>query len=418
VWAIVARAIKAPGSRHAIFRKHGVAVKQSIGQDTFPKVMELAFPDVGYKYHAQDGYISLWTHDDKGGERTHSEIWLSGLDDKERVDKVLGKEYATIYLNEASEINYPSFVTVMSRLAQVAENEYDGGTLAQKCYVDLNPTTKAHWTYRLFVDGVEPESQKRVPEGKYVYGVANPKDNLTNLDVNYVDSLEAMPERQRKRFFDGEFTADVDEALWKRRDIQRTYEATPDMVRVVVALDPAVSTEIGSDETGIVVCGVDADGNGYVLDDASGRYAPDEWARIAINLYKHWDADRIIGEANQGGDMIEAVLRAREAAVSYEAVRATRGKFVRAEPVAALYERKKVYHVGEFDALEDQMTSFTVDFDRKAQGYSPDRVDALVWGFTSLFPKMTNNVGRKRIQDAIAAGRYTQAPINDPLAGL
>lgn len=421
VYAIVCRCLMAPGSRHVIFRRHGVAVKQSIGQDTFPKVMDLAFPGVEYKIHMQEGYIEVWNYDTTGKRLPASEIWLAGLEDKDRVDKVLGKEYATIYLNEASEISYGSYSTVMTRLAQVVENTKTKQPLKQKCYADLNPTTKAHWTYKLFVQGIEPISQKRVIAGDYVYGVANPTDNHENLDKRYIRALQDMPEKQRKRFFDGEFTADVEEALWRRDSLQRMYENTPKLARVVVAIDPAVSNEIGSDETGIIVAGIDDDGSGYVLEDASGRYSPEEWARVSINLFKSYDADRVVAEVNQGGDMVETVLRAHEANLPYRAVRATRGKFVRAEPIAALYERKKVYHVGEFDTLEEQMCSFTVDFDRKAQGYSPDRVDALVWAFTDLFPQMTSGKSREAAKAWMGPEGYiTSVPADafDPLAGL
>jgi phage terminase large subunit-like protein len=156
-----------------------------------------------------------------------------------------------------------------------------------------------------------------------------------------------------------------------------------------VAIDPAISTEAGSDETGIIAAGVDAAGSGYLLEDASGKYKPEEWAKQAIALYDTWGADRIVAETNQGGDMVAAVIRAQRQDVPYSAVTATRGKVVRAEPVAGLYERGKVFHLGEFPALEDQLCTVTVGFDRKAAGWSPDRMDALVWAFTELFPRMT-----------------------------
>ena len=110
-----------------------------------------------------------------------------------------------------------------------------------------------------------------------------------------------------------------------------------------------------------------------------GRYQPVEWARLAIALYTKYKADRIVAEVNNGGEMVEATIRMLNANVSYSPVHATRGKVVRAEPIAALYEQGKIYHVGAFPALEDQMCAFTTDFDRKVAGYSPDRVDALVW---------------------------------------
>ena len=127
-----------------------------------------------------------------------------------------------------------------------------------------------------------------------------------------------------------------------------------------------------------------------MLADDSDRYRPEEWARRAIALYDQFSADRIVAEVNNGGEMVEAVLRASRPDIPFTAVQATRGKVTRAEPIAALYERGKVFHCGEFVELENQMCSFTSDFDRNAQGYSPDRVDALVWAFADLFDEIVD----------------------------
>jgi len=156
------------------------------------------------------------------------------------------------------------------------------------------------------------------------------------------------------------------------------------MTRVVVAIDPAVTSGEEADETGIIVAGKDKNGHGYVLADISGRYPPTQWARLAISAYVTHRADRIVAEVNNGGDMVGATLRMVDPNVAFTAVRASRGKVVRAEPVAALYEQGRVHHIGIFPQLEDQMTNFTSDIDRAAAGYSPDRVDALVWAFSEL----------------------------------
>jgi predicted phage terminase large subunit-like protein len=393
-YAIATRALMAPTSRHAIFRRHGVAVKQSVGQDTFLKMMALAYPGVPYKWHEQDGYFSL---------PDGAEVWLAGLDDKERVDKVLGKEFSTVYFNEASEIPLASYMVAQTRLAQNVKKR-DGRQLPLKSYVDLNPTTRAHWTYRMWVDGVNPDGETPLDRANYGFIVLNPLDNAQNLTQDYIEELKALPERQRARFFLGQFTADVENALWRREWIKRVQKL-PDFTRIVVAIDPAVSNDVGSDETGIIVAAVDQGGNGYVLEDESGKYRPEEWARRAIALFDEYGADRIVAEVNQGGDMVEHTLRSQRRDVPFTAVRASRGKVTRAEPVAALYERGKVYHAADFGELESQMCSFTSDFDRKTQGYSPDRVDALVWAFTELFPRMTR-------------ANKTSAPIVRPLGTM
>lgn len=382
--AICTRAVHAPGSRHGIFRFRFNAVKTSIMMDTFPKVMNLAFPGTPFTVNKQDGFGQIET------ASGISEVWFGGLDDKDRTEKILGMEFSTIYSNEASQIPYESYVTLQTRLAQKVM-KLNGEYLSLKDYVDLNPTADTHWTHQLWIAGVEPQGQKFVDKANYAHIHINPKDNLDNLPVEYIRNLEALPERQRKRFFEGLYQGDVEGALWRRQIIGRLTEPPP-CRRIVVAIDPAVSSTVGSDETGIIVAGIDEKGRGIVLADESGRFTPEEWARRAVGLYRSFEADAVIYEENQGGDMVAAVIRAQNINVPVRAVRATRGKWTRAEPVAALYERGKVFHVGVFDRLEDQQCSFTADFDRKKEGYSPDRVDALVWALTDLFPDMVANV--------------------------
>jgi predicted phage terminase large subunit-like protein len=157
------------------------------------------------------------------------------------------------------------------------------------------------------------------------------------------------------------------------------------LVRVVVAIDPAVTSGEHADETGIIVAGRDAEGHGYVLADESAHGAPIEWARAAIRAYHAHRADRIVAEVNNGGEMVEAMLRTVDPNVPFAALQAAHGKVARAEPVAALYEQGRVHHLGAFAMLEDQMCAFSADFDRERAGYSPDRVDALVWALAELF---------------------------------
>jgi predicted phage terminase large subunit-like protein len=170
-------------------------------------------------------------------------------------------------------------------------------------------------------------------------------------------------------------------ALWQRKAIDDTrLQTAPDLERVVVAIDPAVTSGEDSDETGIVVAGRGVDGRGYVLADRTCRLSPDGWAKRACAAYDQFHADRIIAEVNNGGDLVERVIRTVGASYPYRAVRASRGKLTRAEPIAALYEQGRISHVGSFPDMEDQMCTYTPD------GYdgSPDRVDALVWALTEL----------------------------------
>jgi phage terminase large subunit-like protein len=217
-------------------------------------------------------------------------------------------------------------------------------------------------------------------------------ENERNLAPAFLDQIVRRYQGTRlgRQELDGEILDDMLGALWTHGMIEATRLtalpelAPPELARIVVAIDPAVSSHEDSDETGIIVAGRDANGHGYVLADASGRYAPAEWARVAIAAYGAHKADRIVAEINNGGEMVEATLRMIDPNVPFSAVRATRGKVARAEPVAALYEQGRIHHIGAFLQLEDQMCSFTSDFDRIAAGYSPDRVDALVWALTEL----------------------------------
>lgn len=191
----------------------------------------------------------------------------------------------------------------------------------------------------------------------------------------------------------GELLDDIEGALWTYEMTDRarrecpTPDAMPDMARIVVAVDPAVTSGEDSDETGIMVVGQGSDGNLYVLDDRSALVSPDAWVRRAIRAFEDWDADRIIGEANNGGDLIEALLRTVRKDVPYQKITASRGKAIRAEPVSALYEipengeerHPRVYHTDDFPQLVDQLTNWT-PLDRD----SPDRLDALVWGVSYL----------------------------------
>jgi predicted phage terminase large subunit-like protein len=372
---IANRALLSPNSRHLIVRQEGTAAKRAIVKDTFPKMMALCWPGVTFEWKEQYGYFIL---------ANGSEIWVGGLNDEKALEKILGAEYASIYINEASEVRYSAFTLLRSRLAQSSAT-VEGKQLSQRFYVDLNPTTRQHWTYRLWIDGVDPETQAAIDLDQFGHVVVNPMDNAANLSAEYLNDLRSLPDRARKRFLEGRYVEDVEDALWRRSMIKRV-STLPPLKRIVVAVDPAVTSEPGSDETGIVAVGADAAGNAYVLDDASGKYRPDEWARMALAVYDGTQADRIVAEVNQGGDMVEFTIRALRSSVPFRGVRASRGKVTRAEPIAALYERGKVYHAGEFPALEDQMCSMTTGFNSKAAGWSPDRVDALVWAMTDLFP--------------------------------
>jgi PBSX family phage terminase large subunit len=199
-YAIVVRALKADNSRHAILRFHFRDVKNAVGRDTMPKVLKLI--GTPYTLDKTDWFFTL---------PNGSEIWLGGLDDDERVEKILGMEYATIYYNESSQISYHAYTTAQTRLAQKV-------AVANKTYVDCNPPTKSHWLHKLFLEHIDPETRVPVPNpGRYAVLNMNPMDNRENLPEGYIeDTLAALPERKRRRFLEGEWLDDPEGALWKR----------------------------------------------------------------------------------------------------------------------------------------------------------------------------------------------------------
>jgi predicted phage terminase large subunit-like protein len=380
--AICQRAINAPGSRHAVFRLRFNHAKTSIWADTLPKVLKLCFPTLAVRFDKTDFYVEF-----PGG----SQVWIGGLDDKERVEKILGAEYATLYFNESSQIPWTSIETAMSRLAQNVPlaPEIAAATgrthLPLKAYFDCNPPSKLHWSYVLFRQHMKPGTKERVANpDDYAEMLVNPADNRDNLPEKYFDILANMSEAKRLRFERGEWASEVNGALWTLEAIDEHRVADrPEMQRIVVAVDPSGTKGDGrGDDIGIVCAGLGTDGRAYVLEDASCQMSPEGWGRRAVDVYRRNKADRIVAERNFGGAMVETVIRIADKQVSYKEVTASRGKVVRAEPIAALYEQGKVSHVGSFPDLEDQLGNMT------AAGYvgeaSPDRADALVWALTEL----------------------------------
>jgi len=384
VRAIVLRALKAPGSRHAIFRFRFGHVKQSIILDTFPKVMDLCFPTVAYTMNRSDFFASL---------QAGSEIWFGGLDDKHRTEKILGNEFSTIFLNECSQIPYESRNLAITRLAQRVDDRIAGCALQPRMYYDENPPDKGHWTYKLFKAHVDPDTRASLPDPQnYAFLQMNPIDNRENLSDEYLATLAQLPPRLRKRFLEGEFRDAAPGALFSDELIERyrnVDEDLPDMLRIVVAIDPSGAedeTNVDNDEIGIVVCGLGMDGNGYVLEDLTVRCSPEKWGKVATDAFERHAADRVVAEVNFGGGMVGAVIRAARANTPFRAVRASRGKAVRAEPISLLVEKGRIRFAGYFRELEDELTSFTTN------GYmgenSPNRADAMIWGMSDLFPEL------------------------------
>lgn len=378
VRAVAVRAIKAAGSRHAILRLHGNAARASVSLDTLPKVFRLCFPGVAITEKRQDGFFVL---------PNGSEIWIGGLDDKDRVEKILGQEYSTLYFNECSQIPYQSILVARTRLAQ----KIDG--LSQRAYYDLNPSGTGHWTYREFIEGKDPISGAPLAaHDAFAHMFLNPRDNEANLSSEYLAELAALPERQRRRFLEGLYVAEIDGALWTldllercRAETEQYTPGDPRIGRIVVGVDPSGASkpeDERSDEIGIVVAGKIDGGRAVVLEDGTVKDGPAGWGKRVAQLAEKWGADMIIAERNFGGAMVESTIRVADPHARVKVITASRGKWVRAEPVSALYEEGKVVHAGRFAAMEDQMTNFSTSGYQGSK--SPDRADALVWALTEL----------------------------------
>lgn len=369
--AVLLRALKAPGSTHAILRFRFNHLKASIIGDTLPKVVKLCFPGLRYDINKTDWFITL---------PNGSQVLFGGLDDKERTERILGQEHSTIYLNECSQLSYSARNMAITRLAQ-------NSGLALKAYYDANPPTVGHWTYRLFEQGVEPTSGKALADPDlYASMRINPADNQRNLPPAYLKTLEALPAKERRRFLEGEYLSQVDNALWTLDAIKRVSEPQlPTMQRVVIAVDPSGCSgpeDWRSDEIGIVAAGRGQDGLGYALQDATLREGPNGWAKEALRLFDRHKADCIVAERNFGGAMVESTIRAIRPTAPIKLVTASRGKVQRAEPVAALYEQGRVKHLDAMPDLEDQLLAFSSSGYQGAK--SPDRADALIWALTEL----------------------------------
>jgi phage terminase large subunit-like protein len=208
-------------------------------------------------------------------------------------------------------------------------------------------------------------------------------DNAPNLAKRFLDRMRYKYEGTRlgRQELNAEILDDTPGALWTRNliDASRVRRMPCDPARVVVAVDPATRSADGSDERGIIVAALGTDGHAYVLADESIHDTPERWARQAVIAYHNNKADRVVAEVNQGGDLVETVIRTVEPSISFSKVHATKGKITRAEPVSALYEQKRVHHVGQFAELEDQMCTWV-----QGDSNSPDRMDALVWAITEL----------------------------------
>lgn len=368
VYAIIKRATVRP-SRHLIVRRHYNAAYKALVEDTIPKVAKLAFPGLSIHFNHGHSYFEIPTAE--SGEL--SQIWISGTDDKDRAEKILGTEFSTIFFNECSEYkNYEVIELLRTRCAQ--------NIMKNKFFYDQNPGSKRHWSYKMFMENLLPDGQTHTFDVGHVH--MNPGDN-PYLPPDYISqTLANQSKKNRARFLEGVFTLDVEGALWNEDMLRVARTRKPGKInRIVVAIDPSVSNTDTSDECGIVILSTDDKNGGMVLADESGKMSPGQWAKAAVEAYRKWKANLIVAEGNQGGDLIALAIHNIDPNIKVEIVHARRSKEARAEPVSMMYEQGRISHPSNVDlsTLEDELTNWV-----PGTGASPNRLDALVWGFTYL----------------------------------
>lgn len=391
-YILLMRAINTPGSRHGIFRKTAASCRQTLFDLTFRQVINDTYPGLLSQclISEAEATITLPNGPDKNNPYEGGAIFLFlGLDDGRR-DKILGNEFATIWINECTEVDYDHVSFLMTRLNQkLPQSRTDelGAPifLKPKMFFDCNPNLKTDWEYKAFIQHTNPKDNTKLGKPwQWVEAKLNPEDNLENIDADYIeDTLGNLSVREKRRFLAGEWSDVNENALFRQDDIDKHRRdiAVDDLQRIVVAVDPAVTNHAKSDMTGIAVVGRCSRGEIYVLHDGTDKLPPEKWAERVASLFRTYRADLVIAENNQGGDLVQSNLRSAYGFLPVKLVRAFRGKELRAEPVAHLYSQGKVHHPTKaLVELEEQMGMFG------AAGFkgSPDRVDALVYAITEL----------------------------------
>jgi phage terminase large subunit-like protein len=368
---LIIRALKCK-SNHAVFRKRFNHLKTSILNGTLPKLLSVCFPELKVHLNRTDYYLEL-----PNGSR----ILFGGLDDKERTEKILGNEFSTIFLEECSQISYESRAIVLSRLAEKTQ-------LKNKIFYGCNPPSMSHWTYKLFVEKVDPISKIKLasPED-FAYLKMNPVDNADNINSDYITKvLASMSSRERARFEHGEFLSDKIGAIFNYNHIIYANAAKKVVEsRICVAVDPSTTSGENSDMVGIVVLGTDGHGVN-VIADLSTRTSPGAWGNIVVNAYNMYRANCIVYESNGVGDLLKTYLKTLNSTARVVKVHSKVGKHVRADAVLYLYEEGRVYHPPGLNDLESEMTEY-VPLETLR---SPNRLDALVHGLTYLMNNANN----------------------------
>lgn len=392
--AIFMRAMRAPGSTHGFFHATRDSCKRNLFETSFPEALEILLPGWFDALKADKAhYVDL--SDLEIRLPNGSKFMFLGLDTPHRAR---GLKFSTIMINEANFVTYDKIMVLKASLSEQVKT-IDGEILPNKMIYDLNPTVKSSWDHKVFVEGVVPGDLTPLKsfKSRYRYLTINPIDNKANLPDSLFEQFEDLTEEQRRRDEHGMWSEDNPMALFRLGYIRRDKIDPQELRSIVVAVDPAGSSHKKSDLTGIIVAGRTQDGFYHVLEDATLRGKPEQWAQAATDLYHKYSADWIVAEKNCGGEMVQTVLERATTNgrnIPIKLVHASRNKRARAETIQPLYAKGggsyfadgnevilgRVYHSQVFTDLEQQM----LEFDSPHFKGSPDRVDALVWALTFL----------------------------------
>lgn len=305
-------------------------------------------------------------------ERTHQQlVWPNGtlamLYGADHFEQLRGPQFDAVWIDEMAKFRYPD--EAWNQLMLALRLGHD-----PRCIVTTTPRPI-------------PLIEKLLKDDDVVVTKGTTFENKDNLAPAFLDQIVKQFEGTRlgAQELYAQLLTEQQGALWRRELIryqEPPYETTGHLklLRIVIAIDPATTHHEESDETGIVVAGLSEDKYAYVLDDLSGRLSPGDWGQRVCEAYWRFKADRVVAEVNKGGDLVERILRSLDPTIPYKAVRATRGKYTRAEPIAALYEQRRIFHAHPFGLLETQLCTYVPGISTK----SPDRLDALVWALTDL----------------------------------
>ncbi|WP_188064131.1 phage terminase large subunit [Sphingobium sp. KCTC 72723] len=389
--AIINRAMNAAGSRHGIYRDTRNNCQQTLFDKTLKEVLDLAYPGLEAKLKINASELTVTFPNG-------SVMLYNGLDD-DRLLKVRGQEFQTVWFNECNAFNYTQVSALMSRLR--SPKKYDNGAMMHNLFVaDCNPRSKQDWEYKAFILGMNPTDGNAL-EDHHRWSAMKlfPQNNLDVLGEDYLRRQAAsMTAADRKSLIDGDWADDNPDAIFTAAmiDAERITKpssytikqtlALPELAgirRIIVAVDPAVTNHKNSDLSGIIVAALLDNGKVAILADHTMKGTPDAVSQKVVDLMADWGATRVVIEKNQGGNWLEANIRKFFPNIDIKPVDATSrtgGKASRAEPVSAQYERGMIRHVGALPELEEQMCEFGM----KGVTKSPDRLDAMVWAVWHL----------------------------------